>query len=592
MALIYTEGFDYYYGTSPTDNATGLHLGKRYSLFSTSSTVTSSYLTIQPGFENRGGCLRSSTTNTSINAMTYDIATYHPSPMTQLCFGMYYQCSNTTASVIRFQNTGSTQSYIELIVNASSNLSIISTSDTVNSSIVGNASAVTFPINTWMHVEVMINISGASAAVQVYQDNALVINLPTLSWYGSGNGVFGIEQIFYGKSTYARYNNRQQQFDHIYMTTGERLGPTEIRPLLPSSDVQKEWTPSTGTDNYAMVNEATNPGMITQVSAPNSGVKDYYNVTGLSLKDQGCTIPGIQPYMFARSTVGNNEKIQTNIKTGSTESGSTLSMSPFGSNTVLYRRSIISSNPDTSSPWTYSDLSSTQLGIARTDDPNWSNVILLANWDNNDVLSPAIDISGNTGSVARSNAAITVQNSSPVNSSYSYYLNKTSGTYYYTITPLNQTVWAFPGAFTFEFWINAVSISNNGFLISNRSDNTSNFGYELQCNSVGVLIFNMGFGSSASSLYTGIDKSSLTGTWAHVAITRDSSNVVRAYLNGAMTNSSAISGTLYQTTQPMWIYASGRGLTGWYGALDDLRVTKSVARYTGSSFTVPSAPYS
>ncbi|MCK9532232.1 MAG: LamG domain-containing protein [Gammaproteobacteria bacterium] len=224
-------------------------------------------------------------------------------------------------------------------------------------------------------------------------------------------------------------------------------------------------------------------------------------------------------------------------------------------------------------------------------DPYWNSVILLANFDSGSVLNADIDASGNTASVARSNSAITVQNTSPADTPYSYYLNKTSGNYYYRIFPSDQSVWSFSGPFTFEFWINAVSISNNGYMISNRSDNTSNFGYELQCNSSGILTFNLGFGTGGSSLNTGINKSSLTGTWAHVALTRDGSDVVRSYLNGSVVNSATISGTTYQSTQPMWIYASGRGLTGWYGALDEIRVTKSVARYTGSSFTVPSAPF-
>lgn len=367
MTLIYTEGFDYYVATAPTDNTTWLHLGKRYLLNSTSSTITSSYLTVQPGFEGRGGCLRSTTASSSDNKLTYVIANYHPSPMTQLCFGMYYQCNNVSASVIRFQNTGSTQSYIELIVNLNSNLSIISTSDTINGSLVGSAASTSFPVNTWMYVEVVLNISGSTASVQVYQENIQVINIPSLNWYGSGNGVFGIEQIQFGKSTYGLINNRQQFFDHVYMTTGERLGPTEIRSLLPSSDTaQKQWTPSTGTTNFNMVNETSSPSMTTLVSAATANLKDYYNVSGMMVKDQGSSIAGIQHYFFGRSTASNTESIKTNIKIGSTEDGAAVSMAPFGANTLLYRRSVVTINPNTSLPWTYSDLNSIQLGIERT----------------------------------------------------------------------------------------------------------------------------------------------------------------------------------------------------------------------------------
>lgn len=380
MTLIYTEGFDYYSTAAPTDNTTGLHLGKRYLLNSTSSSITGTYMTIQPGFEGRGGCLRSNTTNSVDNNIIYVIGNYGPSPMTQLCFGMYYQTNSTTSSVIRFQNTGTTQSFIELILNLNSNLSIISTSDTINGSLVGNASASTFPVNTWMYVEVVINISGSTASVQVYQENSLVINLPSLNWYGSGNGVFGIEQIFFGKSTYARINNRLQYFDHCYMTTGERLGPTEIRSLLPSADTaQKQWSPSTGTTNFNLVNEttisSTSPGMTTLVSASTNGYKDYYSVSGTIARDSGAQIKAVQPYIFASSPGSYSEIIDSNIKSGSTESIYDISVVPYTGNTFLYRVPFLTTNPNTSSPWTYLDLQSMQLGLGYKSTTNYQNIL-------------------------------------------------------------------------------------------------------------------------------------------------------------------------------------------------------------------------
>ena len=80
-----------------------------------------------------------------------------------------------------------------------------------------------------------------------------------------------------------------------------------------------------------------------------------------------------------------------------------------------------------------------------------------------------------------------------------------------------------------------------------------------------------------------------TGTWYHLAVTR-SGNVYTLYVDG-----SSVGSATYTTQQP------GSGAYGFIGAetgqgaylngyIDDLRITKGVARYT-SSFTPPTKSF-
>jgi hypothetical protein len=73
--------------------------------------------------------------------------------------------------------------------------------------------------------------------------------------------------------------------------------------------------------------------------------------------------------------------------------------------------------------------------------------------------------------------------------------------------------------------------------------------------------------------------------WYHVAWVRNSSNF-RVYLNG-VSEASVTSSTDYTSTQ----FSIGQrigGTTSFTGYIDDLRITKGVARYT-ANFTPPAA---
>lgn len=76
-------------------------------------------------------------------------------------------------------------------------------------------------------------------------------------------------------------------------------------------------------------------------------------------------------------------------------------------------------------------------------------------------------------------------------------------------------------------------------------------------------------------------------TWAHIAVTR-SSGVIRAFVNGVQG---------YSTTDTTNYTASYMNVGGYYsttyvmlGYIDDLRITKGVARYT-SNFQPPQVAF-
>ena len=81
-----------------------------------------------------------------------------------------------------------------------------------------------------------------------------------------------------------------------------------------------------------------------------------------------------------------------------------------------------------------------------------------------------------------------------------------------------------------------------------------------------------------------------TGSWIHLALVRNS-GTVKLYVNGTADSSSAsITGTVHRTDD-MWFgdqQTGGGGAPAYY--MDDLRVTKGLARYT-SNFTAPTSAH-
>lgn len=80
-------------------------------------------------------------------------------------------------------------------------------------------------------------------------------------------------------------------------------------------------------------------------------------------------------------------------------------------------------------------------------------------------------------------------------------------------------------------------------------------------------------------------------SWNHIAFTCDG-NTYRGYLNGKMTGSD----TRNLVTPSKTIISFGSHTTPvianqFVGYMDDIRITKDVARYTGNTYTVPSAPF-
>jgi hypothetical protein len=157
----------------------------------------------------------------------------------------------------------------------------------------------------------------------------------------------------------------------------------------------------------------------------------------------------------------------------------------------------------------------------------------------------------------------------------------------YLSTPDNEA-WNFgSGEFTIEFWtrpsgfggFNSVVSqwpsggfsSSNSFVVETVSNNTLYFYY-------------------VTSSITGSGKTGPTltqGQWQHIAIVRSGNNLI-FFKDGVQHSTHAFNVTLNNPTSALTVGGGVSGSGWWNGYIDDLRITKGIARYT-ANFTPPGA---
>lgn len=147
------------------------------------------------------------------------------------------------------------------------------------------------------------------------------------------------------------------------------------------------------------------------------------------------------------------------------------------------------------------------------------------------------------------------------------------------------------GEFTIECWVNFSALTSNRLIFDTYTAASAGGGYQLFWRSTGSSIAFYGNGVViAQSSFT----SHAVGTWYHVAVTRDSSGIVRIYIDGTRYAYASYTTALdIATTARPAVGIQYTTLTNDFsGYIDDLRVTKGYARYTANtSFTVPVATH-
>jgi Concanavalin A-like lectin/glucanases superfamily len=218
-------------------------------------------------------------------------------------------------------------------------------------------------------------------------------------------------------------------------------------------------------------------------------------------------------------------------------------------------------------------------------DPNFANVVLLCHFDGTNGSTTFIDSSSFAVSLSQTGAGRSLTTAQQQFGTASLASANDSGTVQGPI----GTAWQFgAGQFTVEAFVRPTSALSGVRGIVTQWAASTNLGWFLGFN-----------GNTLNFFYstTGTDNPAVSGaytptlnSWVHIAADRDVSNVLRVYANGAVIASSTVSATFFNSTQNLRVSNDGAGTRGFVGQIDEVRITKGVARY-GGAFTPPTVPF-
>lgn len=221
--------------------------------------------------------------------------------------------------------------------------------------------------------------------------------------------------------------------------------------------------------------------------------------------------------------------------------------------------------------------------IAAPTDPSFANVSLLMHMDGTNGGTTFTDVKGNAVGANLVTTDTSVKKFGTASAQFVASHNS-------NLQITNTTAFDFgTGNFTIEAWVRCTGTGSAGGAILARwgSGPATNADWILLIDSTGKPTFvgsNSGFTLAGSA-------SIQDSNWHHIAIVRNG-NSYNLYVDGVsvstLTNSAAIQ---YTAAQPLK-FGIWNDVTGSYyvGHIDEVRVTKGVARYT-ANFTPPNAPF-
>jgi len=219
------------------------------------------------------------------------------------------------------------------------------------------------------------------------------------------------------------------------------------------------------------------------------------------------------------------------------------------------------------------------IDTASAVDPYWDNVVALLHFDG--------DLTDETGRVWESVGSSVVSSDESAFGGSSLYTPNTQG----LVRAANSADFDFgSGDFTIEFFLRPTSVTPWASYLDKRESGAFHAPFAIQRDSSSNIIrFSSAYAPGAWPVMITATHPPLN-TWTHVVYERWG-GVFLAFINGVQVGAvNGGSNSLLTNTATLNIAATGNNIDGMVGYIDELRITKGVARYTGD-FTPPNEPF-
>lgn len=275
-----------------------------------------------------------------------------PSTLSTIAAGLSMKIDNLSSST----SNGPGVSFVDVTgtvrfsVQINSLGQIIATNNNFGSGVVGTSASVV-STGAWFHLGIEIVRHDSTGSVNVYFNGARVISVTNVN---TGGADFAAVRILTapggGVYTYV---------DDLYVNNvASWSGECRVSPLVPTADTaQKDFVPSTGSDNYACVDDQ--PASTDDwVSSSTVGAKDLYELGDLPFTP--LAIIGVRVLVVAKKDDITTRTFRPILRSGGTSAnGATKSAS--SDYAIAY--DIFEKDPNTSAAWTKSGVDALQVGV-------------------------------------------------------------------------------------------------------------------------------------------------------------------------------------------------------------------------------------
>jgi hypothetical protein len=209
--------------------------------------------------------------------------------------------------------------------------------------------------NSWHYIEVNFKIADSpNGVLEVYLDGTQVTSIGGVDT--NNTQVYAHDYLRFGCVNSANYI----AYDDIYLAVGQPLTPQRVYSLPPTSDSAAAWTPDSGTDNYARIDEngVDDPPTTGYVDGT-TGQKDKYGCTDLAaVGDANKTLNAAKVEVECLDTGATGPTIQVGIDIGG-EDGTAETVSDAANYQVF-------SHHVSSAGWQEADIDAARVFIAHS----------------------------------------------------------------------------------------------------------------------------------------------------------------------------------------------------------------------------------
>lgn len=222
--------------------------------------------------------------------------------------------------------------------------------------------AAIMSVDVWHYIEFKVTVHDTTGAYELKVNGVSQLSATSVDTKAGATNNYANRVRFYGVSGVLAGRGHWYDDQYIADATGsinnDFLGDRRVQTIFPNVDGdQTDFSLSTGTDSFALVDDNPLDDDSTYVESSTSGHRDLYQFENLVAAQ---TVNGVQQHAIARKTDVTNFDIQLVVKSATTVSEG--SNQTVGSTTYGDFQRVVEQNPDTSSAWTLTTINAAQFG--------------------------------------------------------------------------------------------------------------------------------------------------------------------------------------------------------------------------------------